>query len=103
MLGVAGLVEEGPPVVRSALRLHHEHDAARHLDRRAERSRVLVGALLEVELDVLLRAQVDAEVGEGALERRKHPVAGELLIPRGAPPGATDVPASELAEADPDA
>ena len=41
----------------------------------AERARVLVRPLLEVELDVLLRAQVDAEVGERRLERRQHPVA----------------------------
>ena len=60
VLGVAGLVEEGPPVVRPALRLHHEDDAAGHLDRRAERARILVRALLEVELDVRLRVEVDA-------------------------------------------
>ena len=42
----------------------------------------LLLALLDVELDVLLRVQVDAEVGQRCLERRHHPVAGERGIPR---------------------
>ena len=64
MLRVAGLVEERAPVVGAADRLDHEHHAVRHLDRRAERPRGLVLALLHVELHVRLRAEVDAEIGE---------------------------------------
>jgi hypothetical protein len=102
MLGVAGLVEEGAPVVGTALRLHHEHHAARHLDRRAERPRILARAVLEVELDVLLRPEVDPEIGECPLERRQHPVGREGRVPFDAAPGPAHVPALDLAEPDPD-
>ena len=54
VLGVACLVEERAPVVGSAHRLDDEHDAAGHLDRRAEGARRLQRAALDVELDVLL-------------------------------------------------
>ena len=74
MLGVAGLVEERAPVVVAADRLDHEHHLARDLDRRAERARALAGARLEVEVDVPLRAEVDPEIAQRRLERRKHPV-----------------------------
>ena len=57
VLGVAGLVEERLPVVVAADRLDHEHHLAGDLDRRAERARALPRALLEVEVDVLLRAR----------------------------------------------
>ena len=39
VLRVAGLVEEGPPVVGAADRLDDEHHLARHLDGRAEGAR----------------------------------------------------------------
>ena len=83
MLGVAGLVEEGAPVVGAAHRLDDEDDAAGHLDRRAERARALLRALLDVQLDVLLRPEVDAQVGERRLERGQHPLLRELGIPLG--------------------
>ena len=102
MLGVPGLVEEGAPVVRAALRLDHEDDALRHLDRDAERARILVRPVLEVELDVLLGAQLDAEVGERPLERGQHPVLRERRVPGDAAPDARDVPALQLAEAEAD-
>src|SRR5437762_7212879 len=98
-----GLVEERAPVVRAALRLDHEHDALRDLDRHAERPRRLVRPVLDVELDVSLRAQVDAEIRERRLERRNHPVLGERAVPRDAAPDARDVPALDLAETEPDA
>src|SRR2546430_15005700 len=100
---MAGLVEEGPPIVGPALRLHHQHYAARYLDRRAERPGILARALVEVELDVLLGAEVDAEVREGALESRQHPVGRERRVPGGAAPGPAHVPALDLAERDVDA
>ena len=85
VLGVAAFVEERPPVVRAADRLDDEHDAVRHLDRRAEGARALVRPLLEVERHVLLRAQVDSQVLECALERRDHLVRREHRVPlRGA-------------------
>ena len=103
MLGVAGLVEEGPPVVRPALRLQHEDDTARHLDRRAERPRILGRTLVEVELHVLLCAEVDAEVGEGAFEGRQHPVGRERRVPLDAAPRAPHIPAPDLAQSEADA
>ena len=42
---------------------------------------LLFGRSLDVEVDVLLRAQVDAEALERALERGEHPVGGEGGIP----------------------
>ena len=41
----------------------------------------LVRPLLDVEVDVLLRAQVDAEVGERRLERREHLLLRECGVP----------------------
>ena len=103
VLGVAGLVEERVPVVRPALRLDHEHHLAGDLDRRAERSRALRRPLLDVEVDVLLRVEVDPEVRERAAERRQHPVGGERLVPARAAEEATDVVALGVGEADADA
>ena len=103
VLGVAGLVEEGAPVVRSALRLDHEDDAAGNLDRDAERARRLVRPLLEVELDVLLPVQVDAEVGQRRLERGQHPVLRERVVPGDTAPDARDIPPLDLAETEADA
>ena len=42
VLSVPGLVEERAPVVGPALRLDHEHDSVRDLDRDAKRARRLV-------------------------------------------------------------
>ena len=100
VLGVTGLVEERAPVVDTAHRLDHEHDAARDLDRRAERPWALLRPLLDVELDVLLRAQVDPEVGEGDLERGNHLLRGEGLVPAGGAEDARDVPALRLRKPD---
>src|SRR6476469_10456001 len=102
MLGVASFVEERAPVVRAALRLHDEDDPPGDLDRHAERARRLVRAILEVELDVALRTQVDAEIAERRLECREHPVARERRVPRHAAPGPRDVPAFHLVKAEPD-
>src|SRR2546423_3362419 len=103
MLGVARFVEKCAPVVRAALRLDDEDDPPRDLDRNAERARRLVGTVFEVELDVALRAQIDAEVAERRLERREHPVARERRVPGHATPRARDIPALHLVEAEPDA
>ena len=100
VLGVTGLVEERAPVVDTAHRLDHEHDAAGDLDRRAERPWALLRPLLDVELDVLLRAQVDPEVGEGDLERGNHLLRGEGLVPGGGAEDARDVPALRLRKPD---
>ena len=81
MLRVPSLVEERVPVVGAAHRLDHEHYPTRHFDRRAEGARALARARIEVEVDVLLRAQVDAEPVQRPLERRDHAVAGEALVP----------------------
>ena len=76
-------------------------DAARHLDRRAERARRLLRPLLDVELDVLLRAQVDPEVGERRLERRQHRVGREAPSPtRGARKRRATSQRSRLVEPD---
>ena len=103
VLRVSGLVEERAPVLRAAGRLDHEDDAAGDLDRHAERARRLLRPVLEIELDVALRAQVDAEVGEARFERRNHARPGERGIPVRAAPRARDVPTLRLAEAQPDA
>jgi hypothetical protein len=103
VLRMARLVEERAPVVRPALRLHHEDDSAGHLDRGAEGARVLVRPLLEVELDALLRAEVDAEIAQGALQRRKHAIGRERGVPLRAAPGSADVEARDLVEPEPDA
>ena len=98
VLGVAGLVEEGVPVVGAADRLDDEHDALGHLDRGAERARALLGPRLQVEVDVLLGAQVDPEPVERPLERGHHAVAGEALVPLARAEDARDVEAPRLLE-----
>ena len=96
-------MEERAPVVHAADRLDDEHDAIRNLDRRAEGARRLLLACLDVELDVLLRADVDAEVVQRRLERRQHRVGGELLVPLGRAEEPRDVPALRLVERDAEA
>ena len=103
VLGVARLVEERVPVVRPALRLDHEHHLAGDLDRGAEGARALRRPLLDVEVDVLLRVEVDAEVRERAAERGQHPVGGERLVPARAAEQPADVVSLGVREADPDA
>ncbi len=100
VLGVAGLVEERPPVVDAADRLDDEHDAVGNLDRGTERARRLLLTRLDVELDVRLGADVDSEAGQRRLERGHHPVGRELAIPFGRPEQARDVPALGLVERD---
>ncbi len=100
MLGVAGLVKEGMPVVCPTDRLDDEDDAVRYLDRGAERPWALVRALLEIERDVVLRSQVDAEIGEGGLEGRQHPVAREHRIPLGCSKEPWQVVSLGLSEGD---
>ncbi len=102
VLGVAGLVEERAPVVEAAHRLDHEHHLAGDLDRRAEGARRLQLAVLEVEVDVRLRAEVDPEPGQRRLERGQHLVGGEAGVPRGRAEHPRDVPALRLRETDPD-
>src|SRR5205823_11824817 len=96
VLGVTALMEERTPVIRPADRLDDQDDPVRHLDRGAERTRALVGTLLEVERHVLLRAQVDAEVGERAFERRHHAIRRELPVPLRGAEEARNVPALRL-------
>ncbi len=103
MLRVPGLVEERAPVVHTADRLDDEHDAVRHLDRRAEGAWRLLLTRLDVELDVLLRPDVDAELRQRRLERRQHRVGGELLVPLGCAEEPRDVPALCLVERDAEA
>jgi hypothetical protein len=103
VLRVAGLVKEHLPVGRAADRLDHEHDALRHLDRRAERARVLGRPVLEVEVHVRLRVEVDPEARERRLQRRHEPVGGEMRLPARALEQAVDVPAARVCEPDPDA
>src|SRR4051794_5867909 len=103
MLGVPGLVEECAPVVRTALRLDDEDHALGDLDADTERARRLVRAVLEVELHVLLRMQVDAEVGKRRLERGNHSLLRERRVPREAAPDARDVPALDLSDPEADA
>ena len=102
VLGVPGFVEERVPVVRPAHRLDHQHHALRHLDRRAEGARALERPLLDVEVDVLLPAQVDAEPGERGLESREHLPLRKLRIPLRSAVQARDVPRPRLVEADPE-
>ena len=58
--------------------------------------------LLDVQVDVLLRIQVDAEVAERPAQRRHHPVGGKRLVPARAAEEAADVVTLGLAEADAD-
>ncbi len=85
MFGMARLVEQRAPVVRPTHRLDHEHDPVRHLDRCAERARRLLLALLDVELDVRLRSEVDPELGQRRLECGQHALAWEDIVPVGRP------------------
>ena len=103
VLRVSGLVEERAPVVGPADRLNDEDHLVRNLDRRAERTRRLVRTLFEIERHVFLRSQVDTEIGEGRLQRRKHSVLGEELVPLGRAEETRHVPARCLAESDADA
>ena len=75
-----------------------------HLDRHAERARRLVRAVFEIELDVLLRVQVDAEVAR-ASPRARAPSASFGNAESQVTPRQTrvDVPALDLAEPDADA
>ena len=98
MLGVAGLVEEGMPVVRAADRLDDEQNPVGDLDRRAEGAWGLRGACLEIELDVLLLAEVDPEPAEGRLERRDHAVGRKPRVPVGGAEETRHVPAFSLLE-----
>ena len=102
VLGVSGFVEERPPVVGAADRLDHEHHLVGDLDRRAESTGRLRGPLLDVEMDVLLRVQVDAEIGERRLERGQHFVGWEELVPDLGAEDAWHVPALRVVEADAD-
>ena len=102
VLRVTGLVEERVPVVRSALRLDDEHNAAGNLDRRAERAWILVRPFLEVELDVPLRVEVDAELAERGLEGREHRRRREGGVPTGAAERAADIPALDLCKPEPE-
>jgi hypothetical protein len=102
VLGVPGLVEEGVPVVRAADRLDHEHDAARDLDRRAERARRLRRARLDVEVDVLLRAEIDPEAVQRAFEGRQHRPGREPGVPLGGAKEPRHVPAAGILERNPD-
>ena len=102
VLGVTRLVEERLPVVLAADRLDDEHHTVGNLDRRAERARRLRRTRLEVEVDVLLRAQVDTEVGQRRFERRQHPVLRIELVELRRAEQADDVPRPRLVEADPE-
>ena len=64
---------------------------------------VLFGPLLDVEMDVLLRAEVDAQVAERRFERGEHAVGREDVVPLAAAKDARDVPPLRLVEADADA
>ena len=103
VLGVSGLVEERVPVVRAALGLDHQHHLVRDLDRRAERAGALRRALLDVEVDVALRIEVDAEVRQRAAQRRDHAVGGERLIPAGSSEEAPNVIPLRVGKPDADA
>ncbi|TML17760.1 MAG: hypothetical protein E6G33_02205 [Actinobacteria bacterium] len=82
---MATLMEERSPVVGAADRLDHEDNAVGDFDRCAECTGALVGPLVEIEGDVLLRAEVDAQILERALERSDHSVGREHRIPLGRP------------------
>ncbi len=103
MLCVTGLVEESAPVVRPPDRLDDEHDLARYLDRGAERARRLVRPLLDIETDVLLRVQIDAQLAECRLECRQHLVGRENRVPLRRAEHARHVPSLRLREAHADA
>ena len=103
VLSVTGLVEERVPVVAAAHRPDHEHHLPRHLDRRAERARRLVLAILRVDVHVLLRLQVDTEVGQRPFEGGKHLVGREEIVPLRCAKDARRVPALCFIEPDADA
>src|SRR5262249_36831452 len=58
---------------------------------------------LDVEVDVRLRPEVDAEIAERRLERRQHAVGRKLLVPEGRAKDARRVPALGLGERHTDA
>src|SRR5439155_3238650 len=71
-------------------------------DRGAERTRRLLRPLLDVELDVRLRPEVDAQLAERRLERGQHPLLREVRIPLGGTEDADGVPSLRLAETESD-
>ncbi len=103
VLGVSGLVEERGPVVVASDRLNDEHHLAGHLDRRAEGTRALAGPLLDVEVDVVLRPQVDPEIAERCLERGKHPLGRVGLVELGCAEEARHVGRPGVGETDSEA
>src|SRR5262249_9307307 len=81
---VAGLVQERLVVVQAALRPRDQVDDARRVARDHARARRLLGTVVEIELDVRLRREIEAELGQrgeaylgrallrvGRLERRE--------------------------------
>ncbi len=102
VLRVAGLVEQRAPVVDSPDRLDAQDDATGDVDGRAERPRILARTRLEVEMDVALRSQVDAELRQRRLERCKHPLGGKTAVPAVRPQQTRDVRAPRLVEPDPE-
>src|SRR4029078_1529883 len=97
---VPRLVEERMPVVGTPDRLDDEHDAAGNLDRGAEGARRLRRTRLDVEVDVLLRLEVDPEALERCLESGKHLLAGEARVPFAGAEDAGGVPAPPLPQAE---
>jgi len=100
VLGVAGLVEEGFPVVLAADRLDDEHHLSWHLDRRTEGARRLARPRVQVEVDVFLGVEVDAEIGERVLECGQHLVVRIELVELWRAEEAHDVPRARFVEAD---
>ena len=100
VLGVTRFVEQRRPVVVPADRLDHEHHLSRHLDRCTEGARALPGALLEVEVDVLLGGEVDAEVGQRRLEAGEHALGGIGGVELGGAEETRHVGRARLGEAD---
>ena len=66
MLGVTGLVEQGPDVIPGAGRPQYQVDLAGHQGRGAKGPRALAGPLSEIDAHVPLAAGVDAQPGQGA-------------------------------------
>ena len=100
VLGVARLVEERLVVVLAALRQDDEDDAAGHADRRAERTRALARAGLDVELDVPLGVEVDPQPGERRSERRHGALGREPGVELGRAPEPGEVGERGILERD---
>src|SRR4030095_8229994 len=66
----------------------------------AEGPRRLLLALLDVEVDVLLRGEVDSQRRQRRLERGQHLLAGEVLVPLGRAKEPRRIPAFRLGEGD---